>query len=192
VATQTPPTPPGSMGSGPPKPPPGPPGADASAFAAIAEENRPYLYRIALRLSGKPEIAKDLVQETLYRGWNHFDQFQEGTHATTWLTAILQHLFYDYLRHEKVVRKAEPLLTIEQEVECDPVVSRVSDAELHAAIHALDPELRKLVELCYLQKKRHREAAAALGIPIGTVGTRLMRARKQLHALLTTSKARTP
>lgn len=165
------------------------PRPDAAAFDAIAQANRALLHRVALRLSGSSETAKDLVQETLLRAWRRFDQFQEGTHVATWLVTILTNLFYDQLRHEKVEQRAEPLLMISAEVECDPAISRVSDDDLHAAIATLEPELRDVVELCYLRRKRYREVAATLGIPIGTIGTRLLRARRRLRVLLADATA---
>jgi RNA polymerase sigma-70 factor (ECF subfamily) len=157
---------------------------EGDRFSAIAETNYTLLYRVALRLSGNAEIAKDLVQETLYRGWRRFDHFQDGTLVSTWLVTILTNVFYDLLRHEKVEQKAMPALMMPEEAECDPIISRTDDAELHAAIQALDPELRQVVELVYLKQKRYREVAKLLNLPIGTIGTRLMRARRRLYQLL--------
>jgi RNA polymerase sigma-70 factor (ECF subfamily) len=165
------------------------PKRDRDAFSAITDANRALLHRVALRLSGNPETAKDLVQDTLYRAWRRFGHFQEGTHVSTWLVTILTNAFYDQLRHEKVAQKAKPALMVHEEAECDPVISRTDDAELHAAIQALEPELRQVVELVYLEEKRYRDVAKALNIPIGTIGTRLMRARQRLHKLLTAANA---
>lgn len=152
----------------------------------LAELHRAHLLRVALRLSGNPEVAKDLVQDTLLRALDRFDQFRPGTHAATWLVTILTNLFLDHLRHEKVERRAEPALAVAEAVEPDPelAITQISDGELRAAVDALEPDLRQLVELCYLKQMRYREVATELRIPMGTIATRLMRARAQLRELL--------
>jgi RNA polymerase sigma-70 factor (ECF subfamily) len=156
-------------------------------FGEIAEQHRALLFRVALRLSGNPEIAKDLVQETLLRGLDRFKQFRVGTDAGTWLVTILTNLFFDQLKHQKVERKAEPELAVPEAVEHDAesLIAMIPDADLYDAINALDPELRETVELCYLQQMRYREASELLSVPVGTIGTRLMRARARLRVLLT-------
>jgi RNA polymerase sigma-70 factor (ECF subfamily) len=164
--------------------PPAEPEADVGAFAEIAEPHRPMLQRVALRLCGNAEDAKDLVQETLLRGLRRFDQFQQGTHAATWFVAILTNLYLDVLKHEKVVRRAEPELAIAEAVEATSMLADIADADLYAAIEKLDPELREVVELCYFKRMRYHEAAVVLGTPAGTIGTRLMRARARLRELL--------
>jgi len=160
--------------------------SEPSDFGELAELHRANLLRVAFRLSGNAETAKDLVQETLLRAFRRFAQFQRGTHAGNWLVAILTNLFFDQLKHQKVERKAEPKLAAAEAVECDPAISTISDADLYAAVQALEPELRDVVELCYLQQIRYRDAAAILNVPVGTIGTRLMRARDRLRDLLTT------
>lgn len=163
---------------------------EASDFAAIAELHRAHLLRVAQRLSGNAEVAKDLVQETLLRALRRFEQFEPGTHAGVWLVTILTNLFYDYLKHQKVERKAEPELVALEPATYELTMTTVADADLYAAIAALEPELREVVELCYLQQIRYREAAAILNVPVGTIGTRLMRARDRLRELLTNTKGR--
>lgn len=159
--------------------------SDGGSFAEISAGHEAQLHRVALRLSGNPEVAKDLVQETLVRALLRFAQFRAGTHAGTWLVAILTHLYFDYLKHQKVERKAEPQLMVPEAVEHDPTISTVSDTALHVAVQALEPELREVIELCYLQQMRYRDAADVLNVPMGTIGTRLMRARTRLRELLT-------
>jgi len=123
------------------------------------------------------------VQQTLERALLRFDRFQQGTNLGTWLAKILTNLFLDQIKHEKVVRKAEPELAVHAEADGDPI-DGIADADLYAAIEALDPELRQVVELCYLRQLRYREVAAMLNLPLGTIGTRLMRARVRLRELL--------
>jgi RNA polymerase sigma-70 factor (ECF subfamily) len=154
------------------------------AFVEIFDEHRDHLHRVALRLEGDAESAKDLIQETLLRAWAHFAEFTPGTHAGAWLATIMTRLFLDRLKHARVERRAEPELSIPEAVEWIPTIFGVTDADLYAAVRALDPPLREAVDLCYLQQMRRREAAAALNVPEGTIGTRLMRARERLFEAL--------
>jgi RNA polymerase sigma-70 factor, ECF subfamily len=168
-----------------PHPPPEPSARLRTDFAAIAAHVRPSLQRVAVRLSGNASLAEDLVQETLLRALRRFDQFRPGTHPATWMATILTNLYFDYLKHQKVERKAEPELAQPEAIEVDLVIGEIADDVLHAAIRSLEPELRRVVELCYLEQMRYREVAAVLDVPVGTIGTRLMRARIRLRELLT-------
>jgi RNA polymerase sigma-70 factor, ECF subfamily len=166
-------------------PPPEPSAPGPTDFAQVAAQVRPALLRTAVRLSGNTALAEDLVQETLLRALRRFDQFRPGTHPATWMATILTHLYFDYLKHQRVERKAEPELTRPEAVEVDPVLGGIADEDLYAAIRSLEPDMRRVVELCYLEQMRYREVAAILDVPVGTIGTRLMRARIRLRELLT-------
>lgn len=158
-------------------------------FRELFDLHREYLYRLGLRLSGNAEIAKDLVQEAFCRAWQRFDMFQQGTSARAWLAKILTNYFYDLCKHDKVIKKGEDDLiatpeAVEHDSTTETTIETISDDYLHAAIQALEPEHRQVIELCYLKQMRYREAAEALGVPLGTIGTRLMRARARLKILI--------
>jgi RNA polymerase sigma-70 factor (ECF subfamily) len=161
-------------------------GGEFGEFGAFAELHRPMLERIALRLSGNRELAKDLVQDTLLRALDHFDQIQQRHNPVAWLVKIMTNLYFDSWKHQKVVSKAEPEIAASQTHEAadDSLLDHITDDQLTAAVQTLEPELRELIDLCYLRGMRHREVAAVLKLPIGTVGTRLMRARHRLRELL--------
>jgi RNA polymerase sigma-70 factor (ECF subfamily) len=156
----------------------------ADEFGAIARLHEAYLYRAAVRLSGDKEIAKDLAQETLARALLHFGQFKPGTNVRAWLATILTRLFFDHLKHEKVVTRASPELMALETIDRDMTIPRVSDAVLWAAVESFEPDLRSVVELRYCQQLSYREIADALQLRVGTVGTRLMRAHERLKCLL--------
>lgn len=165
--------------------------ASEASFRELFELHRDYLYRLGVKLSGNAETAKDLVQETFCRALQRFDKFQPGTNTRAWLATILTNHYYDLCKHDKVVKKAEGELAAAPEaieaigaIEPDSMIETVSDDYLHAAIEALEQEHREVIELCYLKQMRYREAAEALGVPLGTIGTRLMRARARLKILL--------
>lgn len=160
---------------------------DTQDFAQIAEIHRPFLLRIALWLSGNSDLAKDLVQETLLRAMRRSDRLQKRNPGA-WLVTILTNLFYDYLKHQKVVTRLEPTLRTlgeaDIEIESNASTYNISDGELHAAVQSLGPELRQTIEYCYFQNMGYRQVAEILKVPVGTIGTRLMRARRRLRKLL--------
>lgn len=156
-------------------------------FRKITEQHEAHLRRLALRLSGDRETAKDLAQETLTRAWSRFAQFKQGTNARAWLATILTRLFYDELKHARVINRAEPELKTLKSVECDTAIPGIPDTQLWAAVKALEPDLRGVVERCYIQDMSYKAIADELNVPVGTIGTRLKRARERLKLLLTTA-----
>jgi RNA polymerase sigma-70 factor (ECF subfamily) len=159
---------------------------DVGGFQQIAGQHDAHLRVVALRLAGDKERAKDLVQETLARALFHFREFEQGTNARAWLTTILTRLYLDQRKHDKVVTKAgEALVTLELvESELDLTMPRVTDEALWTAVESLEPDLRQVVELRYMQQLSYKEIADRLCLRVGTVGTRLMRAHERLKTLL--------
>jgi RNA polymerase sigma-70 factor, ECF subfamily len=158
---------------------------DVGDFETIAEAHRDYLLRVALRLSGNLEVARDLVQDTLTCACRHFQQFQQGSDARAWLATILTRRYFDFAKHQKVVKKAEIELVAltPREYSCDEIPS-IPDAVLLDAIAKLELELRQVIELCCLEELSYRDAGTRLGVPSGTVGSRLKRARDALRTIL--------
>ena len=154
-------------------------------FHQVAMTHERYLHRTAFRLSGDHDRAADLVQETFVRAWLRFHRFQRGSNVRAWLATILTRLFLDQCKHDKVVAKAgqEQVTRELADAEPDDAVG-VSDAVLWQAVQALDPELRTIVELRYREDLSYQAIADRLQLPVGTVGTRLMRAHERLRILL--------
>jgi RNA polymerase sigma-70 factor, ECF subfamily len=162
------------------------PTRDVGEFRELAALHEPFLQGTALRLSGDRELAKDLVQDTLARALVNFHRFQQGTNARAWMVTILTRLYYDHLKHQDVVNKANAQLVTLEVTECGMgLIAADSEEKVNGAIDALEPDLRAVVICCYLQGLSYKEAAATLNVPIGTISTRLMRARERLKALLT-------
>jgi RNA polymerase sigma-70 factor (ECF subfamily) len=163
------------------------PRTDVAAFDELATVHAPFLQMIARRLTGDKDVANDLVQETLVRAFLHFATFEPGTNARAWLVKILTRLHIDHLKHAKVVLKANAQLATLEVVanDIDVTSSEISDAALQAAVGALDPDLRVVVECVYMQRLSYKQAADRLKVPIGTIGSRLTRALQQLKTLLT-------
>jgi RNA polymerase sigma-70 factor (ECF subfamily) len=157
---------------------------DVGDFARAFQRHKPYLLQVALRMSGKIEIAEDLVQDTFMRGFKKLHQFQPGTNMRAWLSKILSRLYLDHLRRERVVNKAQTELLTLEPTEHAVAFDTVPDTQLFAAIQSLEPGLRTVVQRCYLEDRSYRETAEELNVPVGTIGTRLMRARQHIKAHL--------
>ena len=160
------------------------PTRDIGELRELAALHEPFLQGAALRITGDRELAKDLVQETLARALVNFHRFQQGTNARAWMVTILTRLYYDHLKHQDVVNKASAQLVTLEVTECDMgLMPAESEEKLHGAIEALEPDLRAVVVCCYLQGLSYKQAAATLNVPIGTISTRLMRARERFITL---------
>jgi RNA polymerase sigma-70 factor (ECF subfamily) len=163
------------------------PHGDASDFPS----HELYLKRIALRLTGEEMQAEQLVQATQRWARENLDQFTGGTCTTTRLVTILTRIHLAYVNPDAAATKAMATdrstrpITAEIEPDIDATIPNIRDANLCRAVRALDPELRAVVECCYLGRSTYQEAADRLGIRVGDVETRLKRARDRLKELLT-------
>jgi RNA polymerase sigma-70 factor, ECF subfamily len=144
-------------------------------FERIAMPHLRSLLRVARRLTLDGAAAEDLAQETLLLAWRGFHQFQTGSNARAWLFRILLNAFYGQGR--KAQREPEPVPAI--------VDTRLQESlEIAEALEALPIEQRTVLLLCVVEGFTCREAAEVLGIPIGTVMSRLSRARQELRTSL--------
>jgi len=147
----------------------------------------PSLQARALRLTRSRADAEDLVQETLIRALRFETTFQSGTNLRAWMNQILQSVFITRCRRRSRERRAlerfimDPTLT--STVAAAPVLSSVSD-QMYSALHALPEKFLSVLELVDLRDFSYREAAEMLGIPVGTVMSRLFRARRMLGSAL--------
>jgi RNA polymerase sigma-70 factor, ECF subfamily len=149
------------------------------------------LHARALVLTRDPESARDLVQDTLLKALSSLHSFAPGTNMAGWLMKILVNLFIDRYRR----RAAQPLLVplcenvlavpAGPDREPPPLSARVSSEQLHAAFDELAPPFREAYRLRIVDKLSYEQIAERLNIPVGTVGTRLARARQQLRRILT-------
>jgi RNA polymerase sigma-70 factor (ECF subfamily) len=153
------------------------------------------LYRVARTLTGQHADAEDLVQETLLRAYRAMDSF-DGEHPRAWLLTILRNT--ERNRHR---RQRPHLLDDPDQASCvldddsqdhtrSPeilVLDRCFAAEVEAAFNALPDVYRQVVAIVDVEGLGYADAAEALGIPIGTVMSRLHRARKRIRCHLTAS-----
>jgi RNA polymerase sigma-70 factor (ECF subfamily) len=186
-----------------PPTPPIPPAAPALTPAAEAEKRASFerealvhldsLYRVALRLTGNPAEADDLVQETMLKAYRAWDQFEKGTNAKGWLLTILRHAFINEYRRrarrpETVDLDAIEAFSVFHELqEEDPqgaFFDRIVDEEVLRAIDELPEQFRETVVLSDVEGLSYEEIARVLDVPIGTVKSRLFRARHLLQQKL--------
>ena len=140
----------------------------------------------ARKLCRNDDEARDLVQDTFERAFRRIKSFDRGTKARAWLMTILTNLFLDRVRHANVLQLVElqPGHHPASEPPLCPPELEVDRETLLAAIAQLEAELREVIELHELGGLGYREIAARIGVPTGTVGTRLVRARARLRARL--------
>ncbi|HEY7634126.1 MAG TPA: sigma-70 family RNA polymerase sigma factor [Gemmatimonadales bacterium] len=169
------------------------PSTAGRSFDAEALPHLDALYRVALRLTGDPSQAEDLVQDTMLKAYRAWRQYRPGTNAKGWLLTILRNTFINDYRRRKLEPVAMDLEAIEPHAlyraveQTDPegaFFSKIVDAKVLEAIDALAPEFREVLVLSDIEGMRYAEIAETLQVPVGTVKSRLFRARRQLQAAL--------
>jgi len=161
----------------------------SNARAEFETEAIPYLgdlFRTALRTTGDRGRADDAVQETYLQAWKSFDQFERGTNCRAWLFRIL---FYT-VHHQRRKLFRFPLASDSEEMlesaltAPEPVASDLQDEQILSALDSLPADYRSAVVLVDVEEFGYKEAAQILGVPIGTVMSRLSRARQRLRQQL--------
>lgn len=159
----------------------------SEAFQERLEQIRPRLYRMAYSWSHNAALADDLVQETLVKGLKNVKQLHDLERLDSWLFSILTNCWRDHFRQNKEMEDVDEMedyrcvneSTPESEHAQSQIVSRV-----RMAVAKLPLGQRQVVTLVDLEEFSYIEVAAILEIPIGTVMSRLCRARQTLHTHL--------
>jgi len=143
----------------------------------------PRLRRYARALLGDRVAADDLVQDTLERAWSRIAQWREGSDLRAWLFSIMHNLRVDQLR--RGVLTTHSLDDDASEVPTRPTQSdRLEVMDLESALRQLPDDQREVLLLVALEEMSYADIAAALGIPIGTVMSRLSRGRERLRQIM--------
>ncbi len=159
-------------------------------WEAVARDHGRFLYNVAYRLTGNVDDARDLVQESLLRVRRGLVNYQPGS-LEGWLTRIVTNVFLDDMRR----RKRRPTHALPENADLVLPPSEAADiasdaaglsSEIQAAINTLPEEFRVPVVLCDVADRSYEEIAEVLGIPIGTVRSRIHRGRRLLRAELST------
>jgi len=166
-----------------------------AAFQAEALEHLDSVYRYALALTHDRSEAEDLVQDTFLQALRHWDQFRPGTNARAWLFTICRNLF---LRQRERRAREEPteaaaldgIAAANEAFAAPPDAGRaLFDAPelgdvIRRELDKLPAEYREVVELSDLQDQSYADIAQVLGVPLGTVKSRLFRGRRLLQEAL--------
>ena len=164
-------------------------------------EALPYLdglYNMAFRLTRNAEDAEDLVQETYFKAYKHYDKFESGTNLKAWLYRILRNTFINGYRKKQNQPPQSTFSDIEESFESlvdrspgqkikDPeqeILDQVMDEDVQRALDGLREDYRMVIDLVDLEGFSYKEAASILDVPVGTVMSRLYRGRRQLEAIL--------
>jgi RNA polymerase sigma-70 factor (ECF subfamily) len=154
------------------------------------------LYNFGYRLTLERDDAKDLVQDTFFKAYRFIESFQRGTNAKAWLFRILKNSFInDYRKKTKEPSKVDYQVVesyynsddvhhpITPDLRVDSLKDMIGD-EISNALNSLDVDFRTVIILCDLEGFKYEEMAKILDIPIGTVRSRLHRARQLLKEKL--------
>lgn len=155
----------------------------AEVRAGMAAE-MPALLRFALSLTRDRVRADDLVQETLMRGWRSRHTYEAGTNLGAWLIMILRNTFYTHHR-KRVYEVEDPDDRYAATLSIAPAQEDgLNLQDMHAALAQLSAEHRETLVLVVLNELSYEEAATVMGCPIGTIKSRVSRARDRLAQLL--------
>jgi len=155
------------------------------------------MYNFGYRLTLDRDDAKDLVQDTYLKAYRFIESFQKGTNAKAWLFRILKNSFInDYRKKSKEPSKVDYQEVetyynsedVDRQITPDLRVESLKDMigdEISNALNSLDVDFRTVIILCDLEGFKYEEMAKILDIPIGTVRSRLHRARNLLKEKLT-------
>jgi RNA polymerase sigma factor (sigma-70 family) len=155
-----------------------------SENAQLIAQHIPRLRRYARALMGNRAAAEDLVQDTLERAWGRFNLWRRGSDLRAWLFTIMHNIHVNQVR-ARVARPEHELddAALEVQARADQG-DRLEIRDLDQALRQLPDEQREVLLLIGLEQLTYEEAAKALGIPIGTVMSRLSRGRERLRAVL--------
>jgi RNA polymerase sigma-70 factor (ECF subfamily) len=175
------------------------PPADADPFTADLLAFLDALYGSAVRLTGDPDTARDLVQDTCLRAFRARSRFAPGSNLKAWLYTILHNTWRNRRRdqsRDRVEADSDTVDRLAGQLDADPsagnpealLLDDTLSEDLKAALDALPEGIREAVWLRDVEELSYQEIATALDVPIGTVMSRLSRGRRQLYRALTAGR----
>ncbi len=166
---------------------------ERQAFEREALPHLDAIYRVGLRLCGNETQAEDLAQETMLKAFRAWHQYRPGTNVRAWLLTILRNTFINEYRKrrrgfsEVDVGEIEAFTVFPEGQDTDPegrFFDRLVDDDVIKAIDALPDEFRETLVLSDVEGLAYQEIAEITGVPVGTVKSRIFRARKVLQRQL--------
>jgi RNA polymerase sigma-70 factor (ECF subfamily) len=166
-------------------------------FEAAALPYVDALYNMAFRLTRHSEDAEDLIQETFFKAYKHYDKFEEGTNLKAWLFRIMKNSFINGYRKKQTQPPSSAFSEIEDLFEAklsdeagqiknpeEELLDSVLDDDIQQALDSLSDDYRMVIPLVDLEGFSYKEAAEILEAPVGTVMSRLYRGRRMLEKVL--------
>ena len=152
-----------------------------ASFDRLVADHGSALYRMAFRMIGDRHEAEDIVQETYRSAWTSRRGYQSGHSQRAWLASILRRRVVDRWRRHRMPAPAGGDFTVDVEVNgADPTAQEFTD-EMQHALNRLPMELRESLLLVVVAELTHQEVADMLKVPLGTVLSRVSRARERLR-----------
>ncbi len=162
--------------------------ADRAAFAAVFDHFAPRVKSYLLRLGASPALAEDLAQEAMLTVWRKAALFDPSkASASTWIFTIARNLRIDAIRRERRPEfdPNDPALVPDEDVPADMQMERDGDdARVRIALAQLSPDQAQVVQMSFFADKPHSQIAQELGLPLGTVKSRLRLAMVKIRALI--------
>ena len=169
---------------------------DEQAFEQLMLLHQKAVYNICYRMAGNAEDALDLSQEVFLKLWRTLEQYQFDAAFSTWLYRMTQNACIDFLRRQK--RQQHASLTVSDDEAAgkelsvpdpaplpeDRVIFNEKQEVIRTAMNALPPDFREILELRVVRNLPYEQIAQIMGLPVGTVKSRLARARLQLKKRL--------
>lgn len=156
------------------------------SFRTQMIELLPRLRRFALGLTADPHAADDLVQAGCEKALARRHQWQEGTRLDSWMYKIMQNLWIDQKRRNAgMIEADDEMQHLPDERDFDRAIeAQLTLEQVTRAMGALPPAMRSVLALVCIEGLSYKDAADVLEVPIGTVMSRLARARQELHRAL--------
>jgi RNA polymerase sigma-70 factor (ECF subfamily) len=160
---------------------------DQAAYARLVEAYQAPVYNLAYRMLGSRMDAEDAAQETFIRVYTRLDTYDPARKFSSWLLSIASHYCIDVLRkrrmHYQSLDDLPPMLELSMPATTQPeqvVVRRQDESAVQELLNVLPPDYRMPVILRYWYDMSYREIAETMGVSLGTIKTRLHRARAKL------------
>ena len=169
---------------------------DVNAFEELMAAYEKNVYNLALRMVGNPEDAQDMAQEAFIKAYNSLQNFRGDSKFSVWLYRIVSNVCLDFLRRRN--RRGTVSLSMEDEDGEDVQLDIADESQspelilerqltreaVQRGLEALPPDSRQILLLREIQGLSYEEISAALGLEVGTVKSRIFRARKKVCAFL--------
>lgn len=170
---------------------------DEHAFDLLVRRYEQKVYQLAYRLTNNPDDAADVAAETFLRMYNSLKRFRGDAQLSTWLYRVVSNVFFDFRKRES--RHQHLPLELPTEDSEEPMELPLEDESVDVMGHALEEEQRRvlmeviqqlpeyqrvMVVLFHIEERSYEEIAQILGLPLGTIKSRLNRARNALRQLL--------